>query len=357
MEEKTEVTPKSQQQKKKLNKGIKIAIITITSLFLIGLSTGLFLLYGPYHGFRDWLITTAMTTQSHQYLATWFYSDETIQKVLSQNVTIESGESTNTDLINQTPNFNIPTYANEYEKQILTKDPGNDLYKLIKIEGKGYKGYLVAIYDPSKVKVAVTNQLGTKGNYLTTMAKNNNAIVAINGGGFYDPTLSGAGGMPHGSVIKDGKIIWTFARSNVGGGVIGFTKDNKLLLSSMSAEQALAQGVRDAVEFGPFLIVNGKPSFIKGNGGWGTAPRTVIGQRQDGIVLFLVIDGRRLSYPGADMVDLTEIMTNYGAYNAANLDGGTSSALVINNELINDPIDSDGAHKTRPIATAFIVTP
>ena len=352
----TSTKKENKKEKKKMKKGIKITLIIITSFIAIGIATGLFLLYGPYKGFREWLITTAMTTQSHQYLATWFYSDKTIQKVLSENVVIESGESTNTDLINQTPDFNIPSYANEYEKQILTKDPGNDLYKLIHIEGKGYKGYLVAIYDPSKVKVAVTNQLGTKGNYLTTIAKNNNAVVAINGGGFYDPTLSGAGGMPHGSVIKDGKIIWTFNRSNVGGGIIGFTNDNKLLLSSMSAKQALAEGVRDALEFGPFLIVNGKPSFIKGNGGWGTAPRTAIGQRKDGIVLFLVIDGRRLSYPGADMVDLTEIMSNYGAYNAANLDGGTSSALVINNELINDPIDSDGVHQTRPIASAFIVT-
>ena len=56
------------------------------------------------------------------------------------------------------------------------------------------------------------------------------------------------------------------------------------------------------------------------------------------------------------MDDLIEIMENYGAYNAANLDGGTSSVLVVNNTIVNDPIDSTGAHKTRPISTGFIVT-
>ena len=122
----------------------------------------------------------------------------------------------------------------------------------------------------------------------------------------------------------------------------------------MTAEEAIDMGIRDAVTFGPFLIVNGKASFIKGNGGWGQAPRTAIGQRKDGIVLLLVIDGRTLTRPGADMGDLTEIMQNYGAYNAANLDGGTSSVMVYNNKIINDPVDGSGSHRTRPIATGFI---
>ena len=88
------------------------------------------------------------------------------------------------------------------------------------------------------------------------------------------------------------------------------------------------------------MIVNGTPSKVLGNGGWGDAPRTVIGQRQDGIVLLLVLDGRRAGKMGADMDDLIEIMQRYGAYNAANLDGGTSSVLVVDNTIVNDPIDS-----------------
>lgn len=342
------------KEKQPMKKWKKRLLTIILILFIVGGSSGLFLLYGPWHGFRDWLITTAMTTLNHQWLATMFYSDETIAEVLGNNTVIESGEDTNTDEVEIVSNLNTTQYANEYEKAILQKDAGNNLYKVIKISGKGYTGHLVAVYDPSKISVCTTKYLGTKGQYIVDMAKENNAVVAINGGGFVDPNYNSLGGVPQGTVIKNGKIVSnrTFKKT---GGIIGFTKDNKLILARMTANEAIKNGVRDAVSFGPFLIVNGKASFIKGNGGWGEAPRTAIGQRKDGIVLFLVIDGRMVGRPGADMVDLTEIMQKYGAYNAANLDGGTSCGLVVNGQLINDPVNGNGKHKTRMIATGFIV--
>lgn len=342
------------KEKQPMKKWKKRLLTIILILFIVGGSSGLFLLYGPWHGFRDWLITTAMTTLNHQWIATMFYSDETIAEVLGNNVVIESGEDTNTDEVEIISNINSNQYTNEYEKAILQKDAGNDLYKVIKISGKGYTGHLVAVYDPSKISVCTTKYLGKKGEYIVDMAKENNAVVAINGGGFVDPNYNSLGGVPQGTVIKNGKIVSnrTFKKT---GGIIGFTKDNKLILARMTANEAIKNGVRDAVSFGPFLIVNGKASFIKGNGGWGEAPRTAIGQRKDGIVLFLVIDGRMVGRPGADMVDLTEIMQKYGAYNAANLDGGTSCGLVVNGQLINDPVNGNGKHKTRMIATGFIV--
>lgn len=336
-------------------KSIKGKVLkTILVLFIIGIISAATLLYGPWSGFRDWLITTAMTTLSHQWMATIFYSDETIQTVLSENTVIETNETTNTDEVELVVVIDEEEYENEYEEAILKKDEGNDLYKVIDIEGKGYTGHLVAIYDPSKISVCTTKYLGSKGQYLVDMAKENDAVVAINGGGFYDPNYNSLGGIPQGTVIKNGKIVTNRTYKKTGG-IIGFTEDNKLILGKMTAQQALNKGVRDAVTFGPFLIVNGKSSFIKGNGGWGTAPRSAIGQRKDGIVLFLVIDGRMIGRPGADMVDLTEIMQNYGAYNAANLDGGTSCGLVVDGKLINDPVNGNGKHKTRWIATGFIV--
>lgn len=346
---------KKQKHVKEKKKSIKGKILkTILVLFILVIIAGLTLLYGPWHGFRDWLITTAMTTLSHQWMATTFYSDETIQSVLSENAVIETGESTNTEEVEIVAVLNEETYENEYEEAILKKDEGNDLYKVIDIKGEGYTGHLVAIYDPSKISVCTTKYLGRKGQYLVDMATENDAVVAINGGGFIDPNYNSLGGVPQGIVIKDGKIISNRSYKK-SGGIIGFTEENKLVLGKMTAQEALNKGVRDAVTFGPFLIVNGKPSFIKGNGGWGTAPRSAIGQRKDGIVLFLVIDGRMIGRPGADMVDLTEIMQNYGAYNAANLDGGTSCGLVVEGELINDPVNGNGKHKTRMIATGFIV--
>ncbi len=346
---------KKQRKEKQRRVWIKRILIIVAIVFVVGIITGLFLLYGPYAGFREWLITTAMTTRSHQYFATWFYDDETIQEVLNKNKVQEVDEITDTNTIVVNTTEEQKEYANEYERQVLEREPGNDDYKIIEIEGKGYSGYLAVIYDPSRVKTVYTKKLGTSGQYLTTMAKDNDALIAINGGGFDDPNFNSNGASPLGITFSGGKLITSKSYSG-SGGIIGFTEDDKLVLGKMTVKQAQEMKIRDAVTFGPFLIVNGKPSEVLGNGGWGTAPRTAIGQRKDGIVLFLVIDGRTVTRPGADMNDLIEIMQNYGAYNAANLDGGTSSVMVVNGEIINDPIDSTGAHKTRFISTGFILT-
>ena len=353
--EKREKPPKKKNKKNKKSKGIaKKILITIAILIVIGVSTLGILLYGPYNGFRDWLITSAMTTMTHQWIAYLFYDEDTINAVMASNRVDEVQEDTDTNAIvvgvSEEPE---KTYENEYEKAILEKNNPSDTYKIIEIEGKGYSGYLAAIYDPSKIHTLVTSKIGTSGQYLTTMAKNNKAVVAINGGGFDDPNYSSNAANPLGITYSRGKLVTSYYYAGAGG-IIGFDTDNKLVLSSKCTEQsAKSLKIRDAVTCGPFLIVNGKKSGVVGNGGWGTAPRTAIGQRKDGIVLFLVVDGRTVKRPGADMDDLIEIMQNYGAYNAANLDGGTSTAMTVNYELINDPVDSSGAHKTRFISTGF----
>lgn len=332
----------------------KKLIVIFSSLFVVGISGLLFLFYGPWDGFRNFWITSAMTTMNHQYLATWLYSDETIQKVLANNQIVEIDEVSDSNSIKIRKYSAKTIYKNEYEKAVLTKDPGNDLYKVIPVSGTSYQGYLVAVYDPSRISVATTKYLGKYGESITTVAKRENAIIAMNASGFYDPDWNSNGALPHGTVISNGKVVSDYEDARVGGGFICFTKENKLILGKMTKEEALAKGCRDAVEFGPYLIVNGKSSFIKGNGGWGIAPRTAIGQRKDGIVLMLVINGRIPSSIGADLVDLTEIMENYGAYNAANLDGGSSSELVINQKIVNTPV-AGGVNGLRDMPTFWIV--
>ena len=340
---------KKEKKPKKKRKKLVIGLSTVVGLFGIIL----FLLYGPWAGFRNLWITTAMTTMNHQYLATLLYSDETIQEVLKQNAIIEPDGKTNTSLIKFSKYKKSTVYKNKYEEQILDREEG-DLYKLIDIQGKNYKGYLVAIYDPSRISIATSKYLGKRGEAITTVAKDNNAIIAMNAGGFYDPDWNSNGALPHGTVISNGKVVSDYDDAKMGGGFIGFTKENKLVLGKFSKEEALKMGMRDAVEFGPFLIINGKSAFVKGNGGWGIAPRTAIGQRADGIALFLVINGRLATSIGADMGDLTEIMENYGAVNAANLDGGSSSELVINNKIINTPV-AGGKNGLRDMSTFWIV--
>lgn len=332
----------------------KKLIVWSGSLFTLGVMAFAFVFYGPWDGFRNFWITSAMTTMNHQYLATWFYSDKTIQKVLASNSVEEVDESTNPDLVQLRHYTDKTIYKNEYDKEVLTRDEGNDLYKVIEIKGASYQGYLVVLYDPSKISIATTAYLGVRGQDILTVSKRENAIIAMNAGGFYDPDWNSNGALPHGTVISNGKVVSDYEDARMGGGFICFTKENKLVLSKMSKEEALNIGCRDAVEFGPYLIVNGKSSFINGNGGWGIAPRSAIGQRKDGIVLMLVINGRIPTSIGASMRDLTEVMERYGAYNASNLDGGSSTELVIKNEIINTPV-AGGRYGLRDMSTFWVV--
>ena len=324
------------KEKRKLKSKILTAII---SLFIIGVLSVAFLLYGPYSGFRDWLITVGMTSMTHHWIPELFYSDETISKVMENNRVDEIKEDTNTEEIKkEEPKQEEKQYSDEYEKQILAPNLDKDEYniykdekdyRIINIKEKGYTGYLAVVYDASKIRTLVTSKLGVTGQYLTTMAKNNNAKLAINGGKFYDPSYSSNGATPRGVTYVNGKCVTSYKYTSTGG-IIGFDKNDVLVLSSTCTKaNAERLNIRDCVTCGPFLIVNGKASKVVGNGGWGVAPRTAIGQRKDGVVLWLVVDGRAIGRQGADMDDLIEVMQRYGAVNAANLDGGTSSVMAV----------------------------
>jgi exopolysaccharide biosynthesis protein len=313
-----------------------------TAIFLIIIDVCMiicfFLAYGPFSYLRELYITTAMTTMSHKYLARTIYTEDIINDVLDGNYVKETGESTNTNDIVIGDIDDSGEYDSIYDEQILTRDPAHPEYKLIPLKGNGYQGYMVAIYDPSRVELVMTNKLGRVGQFLRELVVDNQAILGMNASGFVDQNEMGNGGEPTGIVIQDGKVIWDATKTGYSGGIAGFTKDNKLVLTKGTAEEAIKAGVEDAVEFGPFLIVNGKAAEIKGNGGWGVAPRTVLAQRKDGIVLFVVIDGRQPGYSlGISMNELTKLLQRYKAHNAVNLDGGASSSISIGNETITKP--------------------
>ena len=207
----------------------------------------------------------------------------------------------------------------------------NKDYKLINIKISKYDAYLVAIYDPSKV-TAITSKTFNTGNgqeSVLKMCKRYNGLVCINGGGFVDHGMGSD--IPIGYIIKDGEVIWSDSEKR--GNIIGITYENKLSLINATGEEAVASGIRDGLEFGPFLIVNGqKITNSSGAGGYDRAARVAIAQRKDGIILFLVTDG--VHSRGPTLIEIADTLEKYGAYNAANLDGGTSSQLVVNNKLI-----------------------
>ena len=301
----------------------KIYKSTIVFIILDIIVIGCFIMmYGPWDKIRNMYVNTALKTMNHQYFANIFSSQETIDKINSSSYFVTINEDANIDdvIINTKEKTK---YKDKYEEELFTRENPDDAYKIINLKIGTSKGYLVAIYEPEKVKLISIKQFDIGG------------AVCINGGGFQDEGYGAD--IPIGIVIQNGEIIWgkdtaDTARDNV----IGITKDGKLkLMANATANEALAAGINDAMIFGPFLIVNGKPLEIVGDP-WGQAPRVAIGQTKDGIMLFLVVDGENY-INGASLQDMVDILQRYGAYNAANLDGGQSSSLVVNNKLYNNP--------------------
>lgn len=308
-----------------------------------------FLAYGPISYFRNLYVNTALKTMHHRYFAYVIYSDKTVDEIKKSNYFVKIKDTTNTDDIVISTDEKTE-YDNEYDAQLLTRDKGNNDYKVLKIKVGSADGYLVAIYDPSKVHLIAKEQLGTQyGERVITMCERNKGLVCINGGGFVDKGYGS--GIPNGYVVKDGKILWSDGY-NPNAELIGITNDNKLLLTTDSAENAIKnKNLRDALQFGPFLIVNGKPLEIVGDP-WGKAPRVAIAQRKDGVMMFLVVNGENYVF-GASLKDMVNTLQKYGAYNAANLDGGTSATLIVKNKLVNDPAGGAKATDGRYVITGW----
>lgn len=315
---------------KKRKNNILTTLCILSNLFIF---SALFIIYGPYSNFRDWWITNSIASGNHKWFANTLYSSNTIKDVLKKNTIVEIDDETDTTSITFITD-KTNDYSSIYEKQILEHEE-DDIYKLIRIKENDYSGYIVAIYDSSRISLVTSSNTKNGGQTIVEMSEENEATVAINASGF---SRKNGEIIPVGTVIKDGKIQSLGSKNTHGGGLIGFTKDHVLMLTAGSAKDAIKNGMQEGMTFGPFLIVNGKKAEVIGNGGLGVANRTAIAQRKDGIVLFLVIDGRGADGSnGITIEGLISILERYGAYNAANLDGGGSSTLVIENELINNP--------------------
>ena len=334
---------------------------SITIIYILGCIVFINLLYGPVPKFREWLITTAMETMNHQYLCRIFYSDAYINNLLSNNFLVEPDQEMDTDLVETIDDKKIKIFEydeeNEYEVKMFKNHAEDEIYRLIRFKVNGQNAYLAVVYDPAYCEFLASKNVFVSGEYIVDMAKRTKALIAVNGGRFIDPTNKSNGNNPAGVTIQKHKIITDYDYSGTWG-VIGFNRDNILVLyKNKNAQQLLDAGVRDAVTSVPFLIVNGVPAFTKGNGGYGFAARTAVGQRKDGVTLILVVDSNETRTNGASMKDLTDIMLNYGAINAAALDGGTSTVMVENGVTISRPINGSLKHVTRPVATGLVVNP
>jgi len=320
---------------------IALALCVLLLLYLV--------IYGPSPYVKELFVVSAMESSVGGVLAKIYLTDEEIAEIQAKNSTEETTEITDVSMIH----FDKVTYAGDdtIAGSDAAIDPDGDGIDVFDINGPTYIGKMMIIYDPSRVIVGVCNHfsLESYGMTLPQLCQKYNAVAGVNGGKYDDETGMGTGGMPEGVVISEGKLLMGDMNSVYT--TYGFTNDNVLVVGSMSPAYALSIGVRDAVSFGPTLVVNGNASSVYGTSS-GLNPRTAIGQRADGAVLLLVIEGRQSYSIGATYSDLIEIMLDYGAINAANLDGGMSSTMYYNDELI---IQSASMSDSRRIPTGFVV--
>lgn len=308
-------------------------------------------------------VTTAMTTMNTKWAATLFISDTRIEKIMSENKVNDEGLSSDLSLIDVSANnsqgvinYEIPKYNRYVDivKDTILSDVQTSLYEhyerngytkledglyIKEVVGDGFKGKLILIEDSKRVKLVQTKYQFERGQHVKKMVLENNAIFGVNGGGFSDgPNYDSNGGIPAGMLIVDGELIYPNYETNAEMQMIGLNSDGILVLKRCTTDWALSNNIVSAVSFGPYLIVNGEPTIKKGQGGWGIAPRTAIGQRKTGEIIFLLIDGRQPLWSiGTDLKVVQDILLEEGCVNAANLDGGSSTVGVYNGEFINKP--------------------
>lgn len=305
-----------------------VKFIILMIVFTI-VTSPIVILFGPFTNIRR-TVVGAIVRSRHPQFITWLFTPAEIQKMLGTVGTTDAQE------------------LFDFTAKSDTK------LTLRQIHSTRYVGYLLEIPNPKMIQVATAPDIQEKGDTTSNIAKANHAIAAINAGGFYDPNGTGTGRLPYGFILQDGK--YTLGQ-DVGPSesvdFIGFTKSGNLIAGSYDKTELKDMDAMWGVTFGPPLIVNGKKMITDGDGGWGIGPRTAIGQKKDGTVIFLVIDGRQPGYStGATLRDVQDILYEEGCVIAANLDGGSSSTLYYNGKVVNKPADLLGE---RMIPTAFIV--
>lgn len=329
------------KKKKKFSFKIFIAFLVFEVVFT-GITGPFMLYYGPFENAKSTMVGAAMTTLSHQWIATTFLSKDRINEILNRNKIEDIQQNS------------------ENEEELQIKNTHDNTIERYDIDGKTFKGYLLVIHNPKRVRVGYSSKIKKAGETTSKIAKNNNAVAAINAGGFTDESANGKqwagnGGMPRGIIMSKGKTVYNdYKNDNVKDDIVAMTEKGALLVGKHSVADLKKKGVTDAVSFGPALIVNGKKTITSGDGGWGKAPRTAIAQRKDGSILLLVLDGKQVKRLAATLRDVQDVLYEHGAYNASNLDGGSSTTMYYEGKVINEP---DSALGERSIPSVIYVEP
>lgn len=334
-------SPENKNTKHAFGRFLAFLGVTLLCLAVILLGIIWVLERGPSPTVTGMFTRSVRETSAIRWISNIFLTDSELEQYKSVSTENQSTESINTSLIHIAEG---------------SFDTGSrESVQLIDIAEGTCKGKLLIVSDPKQVILGISDEFVKRpGLLLTDMVAKYDGIAGINAGGFNDENGRGNGSTPQGLVISNGEIVWGDQYASYH--LVGLDRDGILHVGAMNGKTAIDQGICWAVSFvthdglASSLIINGEVQWH--NLGGGVNPRTAIGQRQDGALLLLVLDGRSINTLGATMEDVVNIMLEYGAVNAGNLDGGSSSVMVYGDEIINHCASVTGP---RRIPTGFIV--
>lgn len=315
----------------------------LATVLVIGVA-GLSLVYiferGPSEALTKLFVQTMGETRRFDFMANLFLTDAEVAAIRTASPGTSQIGDFDASLIKISSADSSDNTPVEY-----VEDEDGDGIIFEEINQNGYVGYLVTVLDPKRVILGAPDNYGSSGLTLEEMVKKYDALGGINAGGFQDAGGTGLGGVPEGLTIINGEQV---SRSNAVSMFVGFDADGVMYVGYYDDWSANRDGIINGVSFGPILIMNGEPLSIVDSG---VNPRTSIGQRADGAVLMLVIDGRQVHSMGATYSDCQRIMLDHGAINAINMDGGSSTSMYYNGEYVNKNSSAGGA---RPLPSAFL---
>lgn len=338
-------------RKKKLTPGqivsriLMVIGVTILSILIFVLGALFILLKGPSTEATKIFTLSCHETSAIKWLPKIFLSDEEYDAILNPVIERDDFVPLPKGGYIQSPN-QLSENDTDTNAEITVTKP----IEIIDLKGATYKGKLMIVHDPSKVIFGSIDSFGGAGLTLSAFLNKYDAIGCTNAGGFEDEGGTGKGGIPDGIVIRDGQIVYGSAGGSYSG-FAGFDAENKLHVGSVTGQQALNMGIVSGTNFkgGPVLIQDGvrQTGFVSG-----INPRTAIGQTADGTVLLIAVEGRLADSLGATFDDLADVMLSYGAINAVNMDGGSSSGMYYEGERLTR---SSSVVGDRPLPTAIMV--
>lgn len=332
---------------------LKLFLVLIETILLLAvvLYAGMYVLAkGPSPSIRNIFVTSVRETSAIGFLARIYFSDEEIAEIESVKE-VEEYAPTDISLFTERRTDSNDAEAGPQPDEWGLVDEDGDGIIVVPVKGAGYSGFMMVVLDPSRVILgSEPAYYWGRGFTVAEFVERFDAVAGINAGGFLDPDGMGNGSTPDSTVVVDGEVYFEYY--GCGDGIAAIDGNNILHVAKrMSKEELIENDIRYAVCYGPVLISNGTaadPESLPES----LNPRTAIGQRSDKAMLLLVIDGRQVSSMGAKFQDEIEIMQRFGAVNAVNLDGGSSSVLWFEGDYINKTASVIGI---RPVPTSFLV--